>query len=285
MKDDAQYSGDVEDEWKISTNGSEFAQSIWSYENLSATTEQWDEDVFMGSARDHTLRHGDTSDDFSRLEGLVDPSSSRNFSSYPPINTPLAGLMSPALATGRVCPDFHDEILASGSGLSEAYINASASPHHLGTRPTSNEPWNLVGHPRVLAYDSGYVAFVDSPRSSSDQSFCEVPSGPNVSLQESITYASQHTGLENASFESTVIANQQQLRWEVISAATYGPLRNNSTTWRDNDRGKRKGRRGPLDTQRAKDAYIMRKIGVCWPCRVLKVKASFIQIVSRSTFR
>jgi hypothetical protein len=284
MKDDAQYSSDMEDEWRISTNDSEFAQSIWSYENLSVTTEQWDEDVFMGSVREHTLRHDDTSNRFSCLEGLVDPSSSRNFSSCPPTNTPLAGLMSPTLATGRGYSDFHDEMLASGSGLSEAYRNASASSHHLGTRPTSNEPWNPVGHPRVMQYDSGYVAFVDSPRSSSDQSFCEVPSGPNALPQESMAYVPQDTGTKNASFESTVITNQQQLRWEVISAATYGPLRNDNTMWRDNDRRKRKGRRGPLDTQRAKDAYIMRKIGVCWPCRVSKVKASFIQIVSRSTF-
>ena len=284
MTEDAQYSSDMEEEWRVSTNGSEFAQSAWSYSNLSVTTEQWVEDVFMGSAHDHTLEHNDISSEVSRLEGLVDPSSSRNFSLCSSTNTPAAGPMSPTPAPGRGYAAFHDEMWTSGSGLSEEYRCASASPQHSGTYPTSNEPWDPVGHSRVMHYDRGFVAFADSPKSSSDQSICEGPSGPNDSPQESMTHTAQDAGLEGVSLESPAVANQQQLRWEVINVATYGPPRNDNMTWRDTDRRQRKGRRGPLGTQKARDALFMRKTGVCWPCRVSKVKASFIQIVPMTTF-
>jgi len=281
MTDDVQYPSDTEEEWRISTNGSEFAQSAWSYSNLSVTTEQWVEDVFMGSAHDHILEDDDTSNNVSRLDGLVRPSSSRNLSFYSSTNIPVAGPMSPTPAPGRGYPAFRDEMWTSGSGPSEEYRYPSASPQHLGTYPSSNQPWDPVGHSRVMQYNSGDVAFADSPKSSSDQSFCEVPSGPNVS---SMTHATQDVGLESVSLESPGVANQQQLRWEVVSVATYGPPRNDNMTWRDANRRQRKGRTGPLGIQKAKDAHVMRKLGVCWPCRVSKVKASFIQLVPMTTF-
>jgi hypothetical protein len=283
MMDDVQYPSDMEEEWRISTNGSEFAQSIWSYSNISVTTEHWVEDVFMGSVQEQTLGYDDNSNDLSRPEGLLDPSPSRN-SLCPSTDAPLAGPMSPTPDPGTDYSAFQDEMWASGSGLSHEHKHVSASPHHSGTHPTSNEPWDPVGHPRVMQYDSGYVAFADSPKSSSDQSLSEVPSGPNLSLQESMIHASQDARHESLSLESPTIANQQQFRWEVISVATYGPPRDDNMTWGDTDRRQRKGRRGPLETQKAKDAHIMRKIGVCWPCRASKVKAGFIQIVPRTTF-
>ena len=68
----------------------------------------------------------------------------------------------------------------SGSGLSEEHRHVSASLHHSGTYPPSNDLWDPIGQPTVMQYDSGYVAFADGPKSSRDQSFSEVPSGPNV---------------------------------------------------------------------------------------------------------
>ena len=235
----------------------------------------------MGS--DHTLRHDDTPNDFSHQEGLVDLSPSRNFSLCPSTDATLIGPMSRRPDPGRGSSAFHDEMWDSGPGLSEERRHISASPYHSGTYPPSNEPWDPVGHPRVMKYDSGYVAFADSPKSSSDQSFCEVPSGPNASPQESIIDASQDARLESLSLGPPAVAYQQPLRWDV-SIATFGPPRNDNTAWRDPDRRQRKGRRGPLDTQKAKDARLMRKIGVCWPCRVSKVKASFIEVVPKTTF-
>jgi len=284
MADDAQHSSDMDEEWGISNNGSEFAQSTWSYENVSATTERWVKDVFMGSGHPLGL---DTPNDFPRLEGLVDLSPSTNFSLHPPTDAPLVARMSPSQDSGKDFSAFHDEMCASGSGLSEKHGHSSASPHHSGTYPPSNEPWDPVGHPRVMQYDCGFVAFADSPNSSSDQSLGEVPSGPDESPQESVIDASQDARLGSLSLGSPAVASYQQLQWEVTTGmVTYGPLRNDKPTLRDTDNRQRKGRgrHGPLDKQRAMHAHLVRKIGSCWPCRVSKVKASFILIILGTSF-
>jgi hypothetical protein len=275
MTDNVQYSGDLEEGWRISTNGSEFDQSGWSYSNLSVTTEQWmEDDVFMGSAQDNTLRTDDNPSEISHLEGFMGPSSERNLSFYPSDDAALSASMSPTPDPSRSFSTFEDEMWASGSGLSEQYEQLSAGPHHLATHPTSSEPWD-PGHPRVTLFDSGDVAFVDSPKSSSDRSIYEAPREPNVSPQERTTYASQDASLESLLLESPALTNQQELRWEFVNVATYGPPKNDNICWKGNNRRPPKGRHGPLDEQKAKDARIMRKVGVCWPCRVSKVKASF----------
>jgi hypothetical protein len=274
MTGNVQYPSDLEEGWGISTNGSEFDQSGWPYSNLSDTTEQWmEDDAFMGRAQDNILRTDNNPSEISHLEGFIGPSPERNFPFHPSDDAALSASMSPTPDPSQSFSTFEDEMWASGSGLSEQYRQLSASPHHLATHPTSSEPWD-PGHPRVTLYDSGDVAFVDSPKSSSDRSFYEAPREPNASPQGGTTYASQDTSLESLPLESPAVTNQQEWRWEFVNVATNGPPKNDNICWRGSNGCPSKGRHGPLDKQKAKDARIMRKVGVCWPCRVSKVKAS-----------
>ncbi len=284
MKDSVRDASEREEEWRMLTNASDFHRSVWSYSEISATTEQWTEDAFMGSVQDNTSRNNDTPKDNSYFQGLLDPNSDGKFLLYPSIDISSPALMSPTLDHSESYSAFVDQMWTPTSDLSDEYRLLSPSPHHSGTNLASSEPWDPLGNPRVMQYDSGYVAFVDSPKSSSDQSFCEVPPEPAVSPEESAIHELQDARPESLPLELPAVANQQQLRWEVVSVATYGPPRNDNMTWRDFNHRQPKGRHGPLNRQKAKDARIMRKIGVCWPCRVSKVKASFIKKMSWMTF-
>jgi hypothetical protein len=267
------YPGDLENGCGILANGSEFDQSSWSYLNASVTTEPWvEEDVFMGSIQDDSLRHDVNPLETVNSESFMDPSLERNLPSDSFADEPSAISMSPYPDPSRRISAFEDEMWASGPGIAEQHKQHSASPHHSLTYSNSNEPWDPI-QLRVTLDDRAFVAFVDSPKSSSDQSVCEALLEPNVASRGS-THAPQDTTLEGSLLKSPPAENQQKLQWEFINVAANGPPRNDNSTWRDASRGHSRGRQGPMDKQKAKDAHVMRKNGACWPCRVSKRRAS-----------
>jgi hypothetical protein len=272
-----QYSNDLER--GPSANSYEFAQSDWSYLNRSAPTEEWIEDIPTGTEQDHMQAYGSISDSLSHQEGITGHDSALYVNpAFLSTDLQLAGDISPAWDSDRGHSAVHDGIWASDVYTSGDAGLSSPSPHHVGTYPTSNEPWNTVGPRRVARYDTGFVAFVDSPNSSSSQSSGDASSGRGYSPQERMIHASQDAIAENLSPRSTGIVNQQQLHWEMISTIKHGPPKYNKITMRETGHSQRKGRHGPLDSQGKKEARVMRKQGVCWPCRISKVKASFFRI-------
>lgn len=266
MMDDVQYPSDLEDDWGILTNGSEFGQSHWSYSNISAATEQWNEDdAFVESVQTNVLRNTHDQNGISQSQGHIESSPERDFPLYFPADTPSFASTNITQEPSQTLSAYENGMWASNSSLSEQCREYSISPHHLGIHQRSNGPWD-PGHPRVVQYESGFVAFADSPISSSDQSLSEVHLKPDI--------ASQDARLESPMLESANATNQQQIDWEFINVTTNGPLMKDNSARRDTCHRNAKGRHGPLDKQKAKDARVMRKNGACWPCRVSKVKVS-----------
>jgi hypothetical protein len=269
-------------EREFSANDSENAMSDWSYLDPSTpTTEQRIDDVFMGTEQDHMSTYDDARDNYPLQEGSVGLSSTVYTDSAFLFSDPVFDMeMSAAWDSDRDHSVFHDEMWTSGADASGDVRLPSSGPHHLGTYPTSSGPWNPVGSPRIMGYDAGYVAYVDSPNSSSSQSSDDPPSETEISPQGSVVHASQDAKHQDLPLESPSLANQQQFRWEVTGTTTHGQPRVCKLTITETLRVQRKGRQGPLGSQKAKEAHAVRRLRACWPCKVSKMKVSSFQMAS-----
>lgn len=268
------YSTDLEWELGMSTYDSE----PWSYVDQSAhSLVESDADIFIGNEQSYVSECDDNLGAFSHRDGLAgyDPVIQTG-PRFPFPYTPFPDRMSLPSESPRDYLEFHDETwILNPSDLGEARSSSSCR-HYSGTHPTSNDPWDPVGPPRVIAHDAGYVVFVNSSESSSGQSIDDSSSRESSCPKDDMTHAFQDTIIDNFNTEPTGIAIQQHLHWDVINTVTDGPPNISNMIMRDADRRQRRGRQGPLNPQRKKEAHAIRKLGGCWPCRVSKAKESFL---------
>jgi hypothetical protein len=251
------------------TNGSGFAISNWSCVNPSNPTKESIDDVSMGTLQDEMSAYDSILDALSLQENAA----SHNPSTYNPAflrDAWLTGEMSLASDFGRNHSAFLDEMWISGPGIS-GDAGLSSIPHHPGVYPASNDPWNWPG---VVQDNDGFVAFSNSTKSSSDQSGHNVSFGPSFSPQGSMIHAPQGARVEKFPLESIDVTNQNQFQLGIISTVTHGPPKLGEMAMRNTDLRQRKRRHGQLDIRNRKEAVLVRKEGVCWPCRVSKAKAS-----------
>jgi hypothetical protein len=251
-------------------------QGVSSNGYCSALTEPWVlDDAFMGTEGDHVSAHGDVSDNFPYQESIA----GHNPTTY----TDSSFLSMDSTFASGMCPDWdstgdHSALLHGmcdfGADTSESAGPSSSNPHNIGANPSSSGPWDPIGTRRVTDYGSSFVAYLGSPDSYSSQSSDDPSSEREFPPQESVIHASLDADVEEFSRGSPTLANQVQLHWEEPSTMMHCPLRIREMTMRESNRVHRKGRQGPLGSQRAKEAHVIRKLGACWPCRVSKSKAS-----------
>jgi hypothetical protein len=256
----------INQEWSMSVNGSDVAQTGSSYTYPSHNMEQGP--GFMSE----TVDPGDAvwNDPF-----FYNPNPSEGI-----ISGGQAGLEEYAEPFhAQLSPLGHEydqqDTSNGGTGIPDMDLAADFSNTDSSWFQLDQPPWNSQ-FLRMGEYDSGTVAFVDSGESTSDQSSYGTCPLSWTSTQESAEHDIQPSMSDRGPQLQTVRNRYPQLTWEENCVAEGGLLMISEMIQKESDSRQRGGRKGPLPIQTARHAHKIRGLRACWNCRIHKIKASVL---------